>query len=220
MPLSPITLTYCLVLPDNVHFLGFHAFVLFGMSFSLTLTKWLPWLWLLAVYEASLETLWCPPSLWPLGGGSQKLRRCRHQLWIQRKQLRQREMGDVPCLLVKVFPTVLFTTLAALSFSLGFPSPWWHWSKVKIHTKKLFAFLLPPLCFPGCATSSILVPPVQAGWLLSAAGTALCLGSPMQTSSIYHSASGCSKERKRDKPLLQIVKEKLILIWGPGKSAF
>lgn len=42
----------------------------------------------------------------------------------------------------------------------------------------------------------------------------------MQCSSIYHSASGCWKRRKKEKPSLHIVKEKFTLIWEADKSIF
>lgn len=89
--------------------------------------------------------------------------------------------------------------------------------------RQLFAFLLPPLCFLGSAISSTLTSPIRAGWPLFAAGAAPFLASavsPMQCSSIYHSASGRLKKWKKGKPSPHIIKEKLTLIWGTDKSIF
>lgn len=106
-----------------------------------------PWLWqndcLGCDYLLFMEHHWKPCGVlphsdlweeaarsWPDAVSSSEL---RESSWDRGKWVMSR-------LLLEVFPTVLFSTLAALFFSLDFPPPWWHWRKVKIHTKKLLAF--------------------------------------------------------------------------------
>lgn len=71
--------------------------------------------------------------------------------------------------------------------------------------ENLFAFLLPLFCFLGCAVSPTLTFLICAHCPLFTAGTAPSLGSAgslMQHNSIYHSACGCWKKRRKDQPSL------------------
>lgn len=77
---------------------------------------------------------------------------------------------------------------------------------------ELFAFLLPPLHFLGCAISP---PPSPLPSVLAGHSSQQDLplswglwGHWMQCSSIYHSALGRLKKRKKDKPPLHVIKEK------------
>lgn len=129
---------------------------------------------------------------------------------------RWREAGDVPCPLLEVFSAMLLGLLPSLFLRLSISLV--ELEKDKMNTKKKLGSFLPfccHLCFLGCAISPTLTSPIRAGWPLITAGAAPFLGSVgslMQCSSIYHSALGRLKKRKKDKPSLHRIKEKFTLM--------